>query len=33
LPSATLEVVANAGHYPQIEQCEAVVGRLTKFAA
>jgi pimeloyl-ACP methyl ester carboxylesterase len=33
LPSATLEMVANAGHYPQIEQCEAVVGRIAKFAS
>lgn len=32
LPSATLEVIANAGHYPHIEQCDAVVGRLIKFA-
>lgn len=33
LPKATLETVANAGHYPQIEQCEAVVARIAKFAA
>lgn len=33
LPKATLAVVADAGHYPQIEQCEVVVARIAKFAA
>jgi pimeloyl-ACP methyl ester carboxylesterase len=33
LPKPTLEIVAGAGHYPQIEQREAVVARINKFAA
>jgi pimeloyl-ACP methyl ester carboxylesterase len=33
LPKATLETIVNAGHYPQIEQCEAVVARIRNFAA
>ncbi|MBS0244509.1 MAG: alpha/beta hydrolase [Proteobacteria bacterium] len=33
LPSASLHVVANAGHYPQIEQPGEVVARLAAFAS
>lgn len=33
LPKATLDTIANAGHYPQIEQSAAVVERIKKFAA
>ena len=33
LPRATLATIAGAGHYPQIEQCAAVVTRLEAFAS
>lgn len=33
LPKARLEVVADAGHYPQIEKTQQVVQLLTSFAA
>ena len=32
LPRATLKIIANAGHYPQIEQCEEVVSAINAFS-
>lgn len=33
IPGAQFELVAQAGHYPQLEQRALVVARITAFAA